>query len=395
MDFAFTPEEEAFRQEIRDFLKQELPEGWVGPASNEELLERDDLFALGRKLAPKLAQKGWLTMGWPKEYGGQERSHIAQTIFREEMCYNVVPGIDISGTANVGPTILAYGTEEQKKQHLLPIARGEVVWCQGFSEPEAGSDLASLRTRADDMGDHFLLNGQKVWTTGGHRADWMYVLARTDLDAPKHEGISILLLDLKTAGVEIRPLHNIIGGHVFNEVFFDNVRVPKDNLVGRKNQGWAITTSLLNLERSGVDRVANSRRILDDLIAFTRETLPAGLIPHHVDLIRQKLGGMAIECEVARLLCYRVAWLQQQGQLATMEASAAKIFGSELMQRVSSTGMQILGLYGQLDGVSPRSVMQGRVPHFYQSSRGRTISAGTNEIQRTLIATRGLGLPRG
>lgn len=395
MNFAFTREQEAFRQEILDFLKQELPPGWIGATYYEDELEEEELWAMGRKLAPKLGQRGWLAMAWPREYGGQERSHIEQTIFKEEMAYNRAPGVDMAGISMCGPTMLAFGTPEQKKRFLPPIAKGEVFWCQGFSEPEAGSDLASVRTKAVEQNGYFVLNGQKVWTSGGHRAAWMFLLARTDPDAPKHKGISFLLLDMKTPGVEVRPLVNIIGGHAFNEVFFDNARVPKANLVGQKNDGWTVATTLLNFERSGIDRVASARRLLDEVIEFVREGKKSGRLTQPVEVVRQKLAEMVIELEVGRWMGYHVSWMQQKGQMPWAEAPISKVFGSELMQRVANVGMQLLSLYGQLEKGSKWISLGGRVAHMYQSSLGRTLGGGTSEIQRNLIATRGLGLPRG
>ena len=390
MDFTFTEQELAFRQEIRDFIKQELPKDWVGATYYEDELEEDDLWVMNRKMARKLGEKGWLAMAWPREYGGQERTHIEQCIFREEMAYNRAPGNDFVGPAMAGPIILAFGTPEQKKQHLPPIARGEMFWCQLFSEPEAGSDLASLRTQAVDQGDHYLVNGQKVWTSGGHYASWAVLLARTDPNAPKHKGISFFVLDMKTPGVQVRPLLNIVGGHAFNEVFFDNVKVPKTNLIGQKNDGWNVATSLLNFERSGIERVGYTRRLLEELLDFARRNLKG----NEAKVMRQKLAEMIIECEVGRLMGYRVAWMQTHGMNPVTEASVSKVFGSEMMQRATQVGMNLLGLYGQLEKGSPDVLLGGRVSHMYQSSLGRTFGGGTSEIQRNLIAIKGLGLAR-
>jgi len=396
MDFTFTEEEEAFRQEIRDFLKSELPADWIGPTYTEDELEEDEFWNMGRRLAPKLGQRGWLAMAWPKEFGGQARSYIDQAIFKEEMAYHRAPGIDFPGIGMCGPTVLTFGNDEQKAKFLPPIAKGEVFWCQGFSEPEAGSDLASVKTTAVLKGDHFVVNGQKVWTSGGHRANWMFLLARTDPQAPKHKGITFLLLDMRTPGIELRPLLNIVGGHAFNETFLDDVEIPVANVVGEINDGWRVATGLLSFERSGIERLAFTRRLLDEITEFAREAFKSGTMPdYHVTLTRHKLAEMAIECEVGRLLAYRVAWMQQQKMIPQSEASISKVFGSELMQRVAGVGMQLLGTYGQLLKGSKWAPLGGRVAHVYQSSLGRTIAAGTSEIQRTIIATRGLGLPRG
>ncbi len=395
MNFAFTKQEEAFRQEILTFLKKELPPGWIGSTYYEDELEQEEIWKLGRKFAPKLGEKGWLAMAWPKEYGGQERSHIEQTLFKEEMAYNRAPGIDFAGVGMCGPTLLMFGTPEQKKRHLTGIAKGQVFWCQGFSEPESGSDLASLRTKAEDKGDHFLVNGQKVWTSGGHRAQWMFLLARTNPTVPKHQGISFLLLDMKTPGVEVRPLMNIVGGHAFNETFFDNVCIPKENLVGKLNDGWTVATALLNFERSGIERVASARKLLDEVIEFVRENKTRLTITRDMDIIKQKLAEMIIQLQVGRWMGYHVSYIQQKHEMPWVEAPISKVFGSELMQRVAQVGMEILGPYAQLDMGSKWATLGGRVSHVYQSSLGRTLGGGTSEIQRNLIATKGLGLPRG
>ena len=395
MNFAFTKEEEAFRQEILAFLRQELPPGWIGATYYEDELEEEDIWAMGRKMAPKLGQKGWLAMAWPRDYGGQARSHIEQTLFKEEMAYNRAPGLDIAGINMCGPTLMNFGTPEQKKTFLPPIAKGEVFWCQGFSEPEAGSDLASVRTKAVEQNGYFVLNGQKVWTSGGHRADWMFLLARTAPDAPKHKGISFLVLDMKTPGVEVRPLLNIIGGHAFNEVFFDNARVPVANLVGKKNDGWTVATSLLNFERSGIERVASARKLLDEIIEFVREENKDSKLAQSIEVVRQILAEMVIELQVGRWMGYHVSYIQQKEQMPWAEAPISKVFGSELMQRVANAGMQIMGPYAQLERGSKWVILGGRVSHMYQSSLGRTLGGGTSEIQRNLIATKGLGLPRG
>ena len=243
MDFRFSETEEKFRQELLEFLDRELPAGWgEGPAPSP-----DDEWAETLRMRRKLAERGWLTMHWPPEYGGQGASPILSLIFNEEMSYRGAPGRDAFGARMLGPTLMIYGTEEQKRQFLPPVARGEVQWCQGYSEPQAGSDLASLSTRAEDEGDYFRVNGSKVWTSLAHRADWMMVLVRTDPEAPKHRGISFLLVDMKSPGVEVRPIMNMAGTHEFNEVFFDDVQVPKGNLVGEKDRGWYVAVTLLGL----------------------------------------------------------------------------------------------------------------------------------------------------
>jgi alkylation response protein AidB-like acyl-CoA dehydrogenase len=390
MDFGFTQAEEGFRQEIRHFLERELPPGWKGPMWFEGLYERDDLWAVAREMARKLGERGWLSLAWPREYGGQARSTVEQTIFADEMAYYRAPGLDIFGVKMLSPVLIAFGTPEQKARHLPPIARGEMAWCQGFSEPDAGSDLASLKTRSEETDDGFVVNGQKVWTTGAHRADWIFFLARTDPAAPKHQGISFLLADMKTPGIEVRPLINILGSHSFNEVFFDNVRVPRENLVGGENRGWEVATALLNFERSGIHYIGASRRVVEELASYAQEM---GLAPN--PLVRHRLAELGVRVEVGRWLCYRVAWMQDRGQNVDAQASISKTFSTELMQFISNAGMQLLGLYGQLEAGSKGVRLEGHIEDWYLSNLGRTIAAGASEIQRNIIAMRGLGLPRG
>ena len=391
MDFRFSQEEEQFRQELLDFLYKELPPGW----NNDGAVDAEEEWALNLRMRKKLAQRGWLTMHWPKEYGGQGASPILSLIFNEEMSYHGAPGRDAFGARMLGPTLMLYGTEEQKRSFLPPVARGEVQWCQGYSEPQAGSDLASLSTRADDKGDYFLVNGSKVWTSLAHRADWMMVLVRTDMEAPKHRGISFLLVDMKSPGVEVRPIMNMAGTHEFNEVFFDDVQVPKSNLVGEKDRGWYVAVTLLDFERSGIEYAASSRRLLDDLWAFMKDPKSGASKRGDQEWVSELLSQRYVETEVARLIAYRVAWMQSQGIVPNREASMSKVFGSETFQRVADTGMKVLGQYGLLVQEDKWAPLYGRFQDAWRHSFSNTIAAGTSEIQRNIIASRGLGLPRG
>ncbi len=390
MDFRFTPEETAFRQEMRAFLRQELPHDWVGLEDEDS----DEAFAFTRAMTRKLAQRGWLCMAWPKAYGGQGASYFMQLIFGEEMGYHRAPGQDQFGVHMVGPTIIVHGTEEQKRRHLPGITSGEVYWCQGFSEPGAGSDLASLQCRAVEEGDDYVINGQKIWTSNGHHADWMFVITRTDPQAPKHRGISYFLLNKKTPGIEVRPLVNMANLHSFNEVFFDNVRVPKENMVGERNMGWYVAATTLDFERSGSGNVAAARRTLEDLVHYAQETKVMGHPLAADPLVRHRLAEAAVEIEAGRMLAYRIAWIQSQGQIPYAEASMVKAYTSELDQRLAQLGMQLMGLYGQLEPGSKWAPLKGRLERIYLVAVSRTIAAGTSEIQRNIIAMRGLGLPR-
>ncbi|MEE9198938.1 MAG: acyl-CoA dehydrogenase family protein [Dehalococcoidia bacterium] len=391
MDFRFTREEEEFRKELVAFIKAEVPSEyaahylWAGPADWEA----------ERRMRRKLAERGWLALGWPKEYGGQGASHMKQMVYTEEMVYHEAPGRDSTAVGFLGPCLIVYGTEEQKRQHLGPIARGEVTWAQGYSEPEAGSDLASLQTRAVEDGDDYVINGQKIWSSYAHESDWMFVLARTDPDAPKHRGITFFLLDLKTPGISLRPIVNMAGDHNFNETFFDDVRVPKANIVGEVNRGWYVGMTALNFERDGIEYSARARRFFDELVNCIRDLPSNGGSRLEDPLVRHRLAELAVEIEVARMLSYRMVWLQSKGEAPSHEASIAKLFGTELLLRVANGATLVTGLVGQLTSSSKWAILNGRVQNMYLWTRGHVIGGGTSEIQRNIIALRGLGLPRG
>jgi alkylation response protein AidB-like acyl-CoA dehydrogenase len=391
MEFAFTPEQETFRSRVRSFIA----ENWTPPPPTVRA-GTDEANAVDRSYEKLLAKNGWLTMAWPKEYGGLAASHMEQTIFREESAYAGAPGGGGQGISMVGPCLMIHGTEEQKKFHLPQIATAEVLWGQGFSEPGSGSDLASLQTRATRDGDDFLINGQKIWTSGAHHADWFHVLTRTAPDAPKHRGISYFLVDAKSPGITVRPLINMLGDHEFNEVFFEDVRVPAANMMGEENRGWYVATTLLDFERSGVTWSASARRQVEQLVKYAK-----GAKGRHGQLsdspaVRNGLADLRVATEVARFLSYQVVWLQSQGKVPNYEASMSKAFGSELSQRIANFGMRMIGLGSQRvaqdDGGAPIGGAFGRS---YMRSVPSTIAAGSSEIQRNIIATRGLGLPRG
>ncbi len=395
MEFRFSPGEEAFRQEVRAFLRKELPADWAATSATGGLGEGDDRWDFLRDFQRRLAKQGWLTLGWPEEHGGLGASHMMQVIYNEEMAYNRAPTQLGVGPDRVGPTIILYGTEEQKAQHLPSIVNAETVWCQGFSEPGAGSDLASLQTRADADGDYFVINGSKIWTSFAHKADWCILLARTDQEAPKHKGISYFLLDMRTPGIEVRPLVDLLGRHTFNEIFFDNVRVPRDCIAGELNRGWYVAAATLDFERSGINRVIAGIRTYEDLVDYAAQTKMDGHRLIDEPGVRHKLGELAIEFAVGRLLAYRVVSMQARGQIPNAEASMSKLYGSELQQRLSTAGLAVLGMAGQLTPESARAPLGGRMEQFYLLASALTVAAGTSEIQRGIIAGRGLGLPRG
>ena len=389
MNFKFSESEEAFREELKSWLNTELA---ARPGSDSN---PDSEWAFNLEMRRKLAEKGWLTMAWPEEYGGQSASHMMQVIFAEEMSYNNAPGRDVFGTKMMAPTLMIHGTEDQKQQFLPPVSRGDVQWCQGYSEPESGSDLASLQTRAIEDGDDFVVNGTKVWTSGAHRADHIMVLTRTDPDAPKHRGISFLLCDMNTPGITVNPIINMAGDHSFNMVTFEDVRIPKKNLVGEQNRGWYVGATLLDFERSGVDYSAGAKRTLEELVEFAKTNSKNGVLLANDPVTRNRLSDLAIEVEVSKLISYNIAWMQGQGLVPNKEASMGKVLGTELQQHVSETGMHMLGMHGQLEPGSKPAPLEGKVEHMYLTDVSQTIQAGTSEIQRNIIATRGLGLPRG
>ena len=394
MDIKFTQQEENFRQEIRDFLEETLPENWnpLGQAGQSA----EERHAFTRQMTQTLADKGWLTLAWPEEYGGQSRSIMEQVIYNEEMSYKNVPGTELGTGAIswVGPVLMIAGAEEQKNEHLPPIARGERLWCTLYSEPGSGSDLASLQTSAVRDGDDYVINGQKIWTSSAHVADWGWLAARTNPDAPKHRGISIFMLDMKSPGVTVRPIENMAGGRDFNEVYFDDVRVPSGNLVGQEDRGWYTLAVALDFERSGVGYSAGARRTLEALVKYAKQSKRNGKPLSSNSSVRRKLAHRFTETEISRWLSYKVAWMQSHGMVPNAEASMSKMYGTELTQRVARTGMEILGMAGQISQGSKWAPLEGHIQQLYLSSVSSTIAAGTSEIQRNIIAQRGLGLPR-
>ena len=394
MDFTFTAEEEAFRQEVREFIKQVIPSDYDGAGQNQFDPEN---FEFTKKIARKLGEKKWLAMNWPVEHGGLGVSPVKHTIFKEEAAYHLVPGTDmgVGGISWVGPTLLLLGTEEHKAQHLPPLAAGEKWWCTMYSEPQAGSDMAALQCRAVAQGDDYVVNGQKVWTSAGHIADWGWLLVRTDPDVPKHKGISLLLVDMKSPGLEVRPLINLGGHHYFNEVFFDDVRIPRTNLIGEENRGWYHSMIALSFERSGgVAMAATARRSLDDMIDFAKNTTINGKRLSEDPFVRHEIAQLAIQIEAMRMVGYRIIWQQTKGEIPGMEAPIVKTLGSETSLQMAALATRMMGLYGQLGPGSTWAFLNGQAADMYLMANSIIIAMGTNEIQRNIIALRGLGMPR-
>lgn len=393
MDFEFDTDQEAFRDEIRRFVRAELPADWGSGGYNDREDSPRELGEASRAFQRKLAAKGWLTLAWPREHGGLGAGPMQQLVYNEEMSALRAPGFGGMGVAMVGPTLMLHGTDEQRARFLKPIAAGEMSWCQGFSEPGAGSDLASLQTRAVQDGDDFVVNGLKIWTSGAQRADYCILLARTDAEAPKHRGISYFLMDMKSPGVTITPLTNMLGSAAFNQLFLDNVRIPRANLVGEINRGWYVATTTLDFERSGIQRIVFAQTLLEDLIAEVKATLRDGSTSGAI--VRHRLAELLIEFRVGRMLAYRVAWMQGQGLVPNAEASIAKLFSTELQSRFAAAAVNLLGPSGMLSRGSERAPLGGRINSYYLAAVSYTIAAGTSEVQRNIIAQRGLAMPRG
>jgi alkylation response protein AidB-like acyl-CoA dehydrogenase len=392
MDFRFSPEEEAFRSEVKAFLRKALTPGWDENFDTETELGAMEQGEFAKSFQKKLAERRWLALPWPKEYGGLGATVMQQVIYNEEMAYAGAPTGFNMGVAWVGPSLMLYGAEEQKKEFLPKITSLEHIWCTLYSEPGAGSDLASLQTRAVRDGDDYVINGQKIWTSGAHRSNWGWLAARTDPDAPKHKGISMFLVPMDAPGISIRPLINMAGQHGFNEVFFEDVRIPAKYLVGQENMGWYQLAVALDFERSSIAGSARARRWLQDLVDFGREN--RSFIDARPE-IRHRLADLSIEIDIGQSLSYRVASMQQSGMAPNYEATIAKLYSSELGQHLAGTGIQMLGLYGQLHPKSKYARLKGRMERYYQVSVAETIAGGTSEVMRSVAAIRGLGLPRG
>jgi alkylation response protein AidB-like acyl-CoA dehydrogenase len=401
MDFHDSERETAFRAEVREFLDAELPAAIARRPTEWGLFNgaaggiTQEFVDFMRAWTPKLNSHGWGAPAWPKEHGGGGLSVKEQFILSEEFAWRRAPRPGGIGHGWAGPTIMVYGSQEQKERLLPRIISGEDVWCQLFSEPGAGSDLASLQTRAIRDGDDYIINGQKIWTSGAHRADMGILIARTDPDAPKHRGISYFLLDMKTPGVTVRPLVNMLNSHEFNEVYFEDVRVPRSQLLGDENRGWYLATTTLDFERSGIATSVAHQLIAKDLVKFAKESQLGKRQLLANPGLRNELADRAIEAKVESLICYRIITMQERGQIPNKESSIAKLYSSELDVRLAVTGMHMAGLAGQVTDRADASVLGGRFARFYMHSTTSPIGGGTSEIQRNIIAGRGLGLPRG
>jgi alkylation response protein AidB-like acyl-CoA dehydrogenase len=393
MDLNLTVEEAAFRDEFRAWLESNVPNDWS--SWREKPLEES--FPYLRAWQRKLHEGRWAAVSWPKEYGGRSASLMQQAIFWEEMArVEAPPMANALGLGLIGPTIIAYGTEVQKQRFIPKILSAEEIWCQGFSEPNAGSDLAALQTEARLDGEHYIVNGQKVWTSYGWVGDWCELVVRTDPTVPKHKGLSVLLVDMKSPGVEVRPLRQMTGESEFNELFFRDVRVAAENLLGKVNDGWNVAMSTLMYERGsyGARLHLIFKRYINRLVELSRTTPRNGATAAQDPLIRQKLAQLFAEIEIMRLNQLRAFSRITATGVPGPEGSIQKIFWSELNQRLQQIAQEILGPYGQLLQGDSYAVDKGIWSYGYLRTRGNTIEAGTSEVQRNIIGHFVLGLPR-
>jgi len=393
MDLNLSAEERQFRDEFRTWLERNVPRDW--PEWREKPLEES--FSYLRAWQRTLYEGGWAAVSWPREYGGRSATLMQQAIFWEEMArLEAPPMANALGLGLIGPTIIAFGTEEQKRRFVPKILSAEEIWCQGFSEPNAGSDLAGLQMEARLDGSHYVVNGQKVWTSYGWIGDWCELVVRTDPNVPKHKGLTVLLVDMKSPGVEVRPLRQMTGESEFNEIFFRDVRVPVANVLGKVNDGWNVAVSTLMHERGsyGARLHLIFKRTINRLMELSR-AYPRGGMPGAKDpLVRQKLAQCYAEIEIMRLNQLRAFSRITATGIPGPEGSIQKIFWSELHQRIQQIAQELLGPYGQLEKGDPCAVDNGLWAYGYLRSRGNTIEAGTSEIQRNIIGHFVLGLPR-
>jgi len=393
MDLKLTASEVRFRDELRAWLEAHVPSDW--PAWREKSL--DDSYSYLRVWQRKLYDGRWAAVSWPAEYGGRGATLMEQAIFWEEMARAGAPPMANSlGLGLIGPTIVAFGTPAQKLRYLPKILSAEEIWCQGFSEPDAGSDLAGLKTEARLDGSDYIVNGQKVWTSYGWLADWCELVVRTDAQAPKHKGLTVLLVNMKSPGIEVRRLRQMTGESEFSEIFFTNARVPAENVLGQVNDGWNVAVSTLMHERGsyGARLYLLFKRSIDRLIELAHTVRKNGQAAARDPLLRQKLAQCYAEVEIMRLNQLRAFSRIAATGVPGPEGSLQKLFWSELNQRLQQIAQEILGPDGQLLAGDPRAIDNGIWSYGYLRSRGNTIEAGTSEIQRSIIGHYVLGLPR-
>ena len=405
MDWSDSPEQATFREEVAEFIVERLPgryqsgsreggivQSWQADRKSVDTEARDSAM----NWAAALAEKGWIAPHWPEEYGGAGLTVMEQFIYNQEMAKAAASPVGGMGVSLLGPTMIVHGSDEQKAEHLPRVLSGEVAWAQGYSEPSAGSDLASLQTRAIRDGDDLVINGQKIWTSGAQYADWLFALVRTEPDAPKHRGISFIVMDIKTPGITVRPIVDMGWQEPFNETFFEDVRVPAANIVGEENRGWYVGMTLLDFERSGISDAIQYERTLTRLIDYGKSEAGAKHYRQDWKILRHEVAERYLEIGVLFNFAFRIVSMQNNGMVPNYEASVNKLFGSETHQRLSRTGTKLFGLYANVwQREGEHAPMNAEFTRDYVGSVPHTIFSGSSEIQRNVIATRGLGLPRG
>ena len=386
MDFSLNEYEDEFQASLTNRLSKILPQDW----GNKNFIINDtdpEWKEIAKKVTDDLSKDRLLTQAWPKEYGGIGASHLKQAVFNHILSYMNAPINNITGVNWIGPALMAYGNQEQKELYLPRIAQAIDQWCLLYSEPTAGSDLASLQTRAIRNGDNYIINGQKIWASNAKDADFGLVAVRTNPDAPKHKGLSTLIVSIDSPGISINPIKDINGKETLNEVFFDNVQVSTKNIIGEENRGWYQMASSLDFERSGIATFSAAKRNLEKLIDITK-LMPE--ITQNKKTYRDDIANHWIEMNTGFNLAIKIPLLQDQGINPTYEASISKLYGAELTQKIAQTSIQLLGTHGQLQ----KNQEMFEVSEKYLSAIANTIAKGTSEIQRNTIARQGLGLPR-
>ena len=389
MDFDFTEEQKAFRQEIRDFLSKELEAG--------SFVTRQNAWVEGysQGFSKKIAERGWIGLTWPREFGGKGKGYIDRVIMLEEMLRVQAPiNFHFMADRQVGPALIHFGTDEQKKEFLPRIINAELSFCLLFSEPDAGSDLASVRTTAVEKDDHYIINGQKVWTSGGHLTHFGWALVKTNRDpaVKKHRALSEFIIDMNSPGITVRPLINIAGAHSFNEVFFEDVKVPKTRLVGQKDRGFYQIMEQMVYERAGIERLMQNHPLKENVIEYAKTTRKNGRPLAEDPLVRNAIASLEIEFTAGRLLCYKVAWTIDQGNIPNYEASVCKAYCTLYEKKLADIATQIMGLYGQLLPDSPAAPYDGMAAESFLWSPSYTLQGGAVEILKGIVALRGLNL---
>jgi 3-oxocholest-4-en-26-oyl-CoA dehydrogenase alpha subunit len=397
MDFKFSKDEAEFRNKVDEFIVKENPANFMArnynwPCAYGGVLDSEAQMAEIDEFMRKMFKKGYVTISWPKEYGGGGGTYIQQAIITERLGYYRAPVIDIS--ANIaGPTILRHGSEQMKKEWIPKIVNGDRFWL-AYSEPNAGSDLASIKTTAIEDGDHLIVNGQKIWSSRAHISEYGWMIARSDLTKPSHKGSTLFIVDSKSPGITIRPIINICGFHSFNEVFFDSVRVPKKNIVGEKNMGFYYLMTALDYERIGIMSIGGLRKVLEELIEYARTHTRHGKQISSDPIIRDKMASLAIEIELAYMYYFKTAWMMDRNLFPNIEASAFKLMATELSAKLADVGMAVIGQRTQIMDEPGQISLPGRVAIGNLDYISAVIGGGASEILRNIIAQRGMRMPR-